>query len=243
MKRAILSDIHGNFEALSAVLDDIEQQHVDDVCCLGDVVGYGPNPGECLAAVMKMPLCILGNHDEAVITEPVDMPPTVLRSIRWTRDQLNQQFGDSAMSYLKSLPRLQHEAQFLFVHGSPRDPTHEYVHRMDIHDERKMEALFEQVPQYCFQGHTHIPGVFTRERVFDLESCNSCYPLGDKKLMVNVGSVGQPRDGDPRACYAIIDQETVQFRRVEYPVNETVRKMREIEEVDDSFAERLLSGD
>jgi predicted phosphodiesterase len=243
MKRAIISDIHGNLEALTAVLKDIDQQSVDEVYCLGDIVGYGPNPCECLTRVMEMHTCILGNHDAAVLSEPADMSQGVLRAILWTRLQLKKNIGKSAFAYISELPRVRREKKFMFVHGSPCEPTNEYVFRMDIHNKRKMDALFDRVDRYCFQGHTHVPGVFTRDRFIGLEDCDYDYPLGQEKLMINVGSVGQPRDGDPRACYAIVTDEQVVFRRVEYSVGETAEKIQAISDLDDSFGERLLSGE
>ena len=242
MKRAIISDIHGNLEALTAVLKDIDRQSVDEVYCLGDIVGYGPDPSECLNRVMKMHACILGNHDAAVFSDPDEMSPSAIRAILWTRMKLNETLGRPAFVFLSELPRVLREEELMFVHASPRDPTYEYVFRMQIHDTRKMDALFDRVDHYCFQGHTHVSGVFTHDEFVGLEDCDYQYTLGQEKLMINVGSVGQPRDGDSRACYAILEDEHVSFRRVEYPIDETVRKILSTTELDDSFGERLLSG-
>ena len=105
-----------------------------------------------------------------------------------------------------------------------------------------MDVLFSRIEHYCFQGHTHIPGVFTRERFIGVEACDYRCPLGEEKLMINVGSVGQPREGDARACYVILKENEIVFRRVDYPVTTTVEKILAIPELDRSFADRLLMG-
>jgi predicted phosphodiesterase len=131
----------------------------------------------------------------------------------------------------------------MFVHGSPREPTNEYVFPEDIYNYRKMEALFNLVPKYCFQGHTHIPGVFTSKLEFVTpEDCNYEYRLTHEKAMINVGSVGQPRDSDPRACYVILDGDHVIFRRVEYPIDVVANKIYAIESLDNMLGDRLRAG-
>jgi diadenosine tetraphosphatase ApaH/serine/threonine PP2A family protein phosphatase len=248
MNRAIISDIHANWEALSAVLNDIRARGVTEIYCLGDVVGYGPNPCECLDRVMEMDVCILGNHDQAAMFDPDGFNPVALRAIYWTRETLERSPGNSAVvnrrwDFLGVLPRAQNEGKFLFVHGSPRDPTNEYVFPEHAYDERKMQNLFRRVEQYCFQGHTHIPGVFTENGEFiSPEDCGYRYALGPNKLMVNVGSVGQPRDSDPRACYVILTDEYVEFHRVEYPFEETIRKIYAEPNLDDMLGDRLRDG-
>ncbi len=165
MKRALISDIHSNLEALEAVLEDIHQQGISEVYCLGDIVGYGPNPRECLEKVMELDLCILGNHDEAVLFLPEDFNLVALRAIVWTRDQLKGRRGESAAvmrDFLGELPRIHTEGEFMFVHGSPREPTNEYVFRDDVYSGPKMEALFDRIERYCFQGHTHARRVHPR---------------------------------------------------------------------------------
>jgi len=248
MKRAIISDVHGNFEALSAVMEDIRAQDVDDIFCLGDVVGYGPNPCECLDTVMKLDLCILGNHDQAAIFDPDGFNPVALRAIYWTRERLDRTEGNSTAvnrrwDFLGELPRLHNEGERLFVHGSPRDPTNEYVFPEHVYDQRKMEVLFRRVEKYCFQGHTHIPGVFVENGDFVApEECDYRYELGNAKLMVNVGSVGQPRDSDPRACYLILNDDSIEFRRIDYPVEETISKIYAVAELENMLGDRLRDG-
>lgn len=249
MRQALISDIHGNLEALQAVLADIAQESVDEILCLGDVVGYGPNPCECLDLVMrKAKLTIMGNHDQAALFDPEGFNPVALRAIYWTRDRLDSgspSVVNRRWDYLSELPKLSHQDKFMFVHGSPKDPTNEYVFPETIYDKNKMEGFFQRVQQYCFQGHTHMPGVFTPDLEFIKPSqCNNVFTLGKEKLMVNVGSVGQPRDEDNRACYVIIDHDAkkINFRRVEYNFDDTIQKIYGIAELDNMLGDRLRTG-
>ena len=215
------------------MLADIKEQGISEIFCLGDVIGYGPNPRECLDAVMKLPVCILGNHDQAAMFDPDGFNPVALRAVYWTREQLESGPGSAEVinrrwDFLGELPRAYDEGKMLFVHGSPREPTNEYVFPEDVYNERKMHFLFDRIQLYSFQGHTHIPGVFTINGDFlSPDECDFEYRLAGDKAMVNVGSVGQPRDGDPRACYVVLTEETVQFRRVDYHFEETIRKIYE----------------
>ncbi|WP_145035170.1 metallophosphoesterase family protein [Caulifigura coniformis] len=207
MVRAVISDIHGNLEALEAVLSDISSQGIKEIYCLGDVIGYGPNPRECIDLVMKnCQVTILGNHDQAALFDPEGFNAAAERSIFWTRHMLESGPGNERRwEYLGELPRMRKEEQFLFVHGSARNPLNEYVFPEDIYNQRKMERIFGLVEHYCFQGHTHIPGVFTEESTFQSpDEFDYRYEFTDRKTLVNVGSVGQPRDTDNRACYVVI---------------------------------------
>lgn len=250
MKRALISDIHGNFGALSAVLKDIGGQNVAEIMCLGDIVGYGPSPCECLDAIMdNCPITILGNHDQAALFDPEGFNPVALQAIFWTRDEMergpDRECNDRRWDFLGALPRLHNDGDYLFVHGSPREPTNEYVFPEDVYNQRKMDALFSRIEKYCFQGHTHIPGVFSEDREFlPPEDCNYRYKLTDKKSMVNVGSVGQPRDNDPRACYVVLDDDAgeLEFRRVDYDVEKTAQMIYDIPELDNMLGDRLRSG-
>jgi predicted phosphodiesterase len=251
VRRALISDIHGNQEALLAVLADIRGQQVKDTVCLGDIIGYGPNPNECLDLVIKnCAFTILGNHDQAALFDPDGFNPAALQAIYWTRDQLDRGPGTQAdinrrWDFLGELPRMHRDGQVLYVHGSPRDPTNEYVFPEYVFDQRKIELLFNRIDQYCFQGHTHQPGVFTPDCDFITPAqCDYRWELGPQKLMVNVGSVGQPRDGDRRSCYVIYDsdQRTIQFRRVEYDVESTVKKILAEPRLADMLGERLRHG-
>ena len=129
------------------------------------------------------------------------------------------------------------------MHGSPRNPVNEYVFPEDIYNQKKMEKLFGLIQQGCFQGHTHVPGIFTEDGRF-LSPCDvgGKFALPNTKLMINVGSVGQPRDGDPRACYILLIDSTVEFRRVPYPFEKTAEKIYAIAELDPFLGDRLKEG-
>ncbi len=252
MRQALISDIHGNLEALNAVFADIETQSVDEVICLGDIVGYGPNPCECLDLVMRRAkFSILGNHDQAALFDPEGFNPVALRAIYWTRDRLDDTSGgrqsaaNKRWDFISELSKQSVQGNILFVHGSPRDPTNEYVFPETIYDGPKMRSMFERVKQYCFQGHTHMPGVFTEDLEFiEPHQCDHEFQLEREKLMVNVGSVGQPRDENPLSCYVILDHDKKRFyfRRVAYDVETTIKKIYAIEELDNVLGDRLRTG-
>jgi predicted phosphodiesterase len=249
VKTALISDIHANFAALQAVLRDIRAQRITTIHCLGDIVGYGPNPCECLDKVIEScEVTILGNHDQATLFDPDGFNPVALQAVYWTREQLESGSGSAAMvsrrwDFLGELPRTHNEDKLLYVHGSPREPTNEYVFPEDVYNQRKMDALFARIDQYCFAGHTHIPGVFTFDREFLApEDIDFQFRLGSEQVMINVGSVGQPRDNDPRACYCILDEDVVMFRRVEYDVEATVHQIYATPDLDNMLGDRLRSG-
>ncbi|WP_422927298.1 metallophosphoesterase family protein [Singulisphaera sp. PoT] len=273
MRRALISDIHGNLEALEVVLADIKSQGISDIYCLGDIIGYGPNPRECIDRVMEhCRVTLLGNHDQGAMFDPDGFNIGAERAIFWTREQLesnvDRENNEKRWEFLGELPRTHREEPFIFVHGSPRNPLSEYVFPEDIYNHRKMERLFQLVDRYCFQGHTHVPGVFTEGfQFYAPEEIDNEYTLGDGKLMINVGSVGQPRDGDPRACYVILDdgrpgQENgaagapadptsspapagpvrVTFRRLPYDFETTIRKIYAISELEPFLGDRLRQG-
>ncbi len=247
MRRAILSDIHGNLAALQAVLKDIAQRDCQQILCLGDIVGYGPEPQQCVDEVSKFDACILGNHDLAALFDPEGFSSAAEQAILWTRKQLET--GDTPencrrrLEFLARLPRVRREGSVLFVHGSVRNPINEYVFPEDIYNRRKMEKLFSMVQKVCFQGHTHVPGVFTAEMKFLRPSeIDHKYQIQDEKVMVNVGSVGQPRDGDWRSCYVIFEDPWIEFRRVDYDVNTTAQKIFNTPDLERFLGERLLEG-
>jgi len=249
-RTAILSDIHGNLTALEAVLEDVEGQNVDRIVCLGDVIGYGPAPCECIDRVAEFEFCVLGNHDSSALFDPEGFNVAAEQAIFWTRAQIEcGSDGPDAsrrrMQMICSLPRLVDEGNVLFVHGSPRGPTNEYVFPEDTQNLKKMEKLFSLVPHLCFQGHTHVPGVFTTDlRFVRPVDTGAGYSTDDRRLrlMINVGSVGQPRDGDPRSCYVIFDEDRVEFRRVAYDIEKTVQAIEAEPELDDFLGYRLREG-
>jgi diadenosine tetraphosphatase ApaH/serine/threonine PP2A family protein phosphatase len=271
VRRALISDIHGNLEALEAVLEDIRSQQIREVYCLGDIIGYGPNPRECIDRVMEScKVTLLGNHDQGALFDPDGFNIGAERAIFWTREQLENptdRVNERRWEFLGELPRFHRINSFLFVHGSPRNPLSEYIFPEDIYNHRKMERLFQLVERYCFQGHTHVPGVFTESfQFFAPEEIDHGYTLGEGKVMINVGSVGQPRDGDPRACYVILDDGTppgdgnppddgaengpappsgpvsVTFRRVSYDFETTIQKIYAIPELEPFLGDRLRQG-
>lgn len=249
-RTAILSDIHGNLSALESVLADVAEQKVDRIVCLGDVVGYGPNPCECLDQVSTFEFCVLGNHDSSALFDPEGFNAAAEQAIFWTRDRLEHSSDgvDASrrrMEYLCYLPRTVREGNILFVHGSPRGPTNEYVFPEDVQNSKKMEKLFSMIPHLCFQGHTHVPGIFTQDLQFIASATlHMPYGTGDpgRRLMINVGSVGQPRDGDARSCYVIYDGAGVEFRRVEYDIERTVRLIEAEPDLDNFLGYRLRDG-
>ncbi|NBP88244.1 MAG: metallophosphoesterase [Planctomycetia bacterium] len=255
MKLAIISDIHGNLEALTAVLADIEKQQVDSIYCLGDVVGYGPNPCECLKLVReRCEKVILGNHDQGALFDPEGFNVGAERAIRWTREQLERHDqrtrnpDDNLSDFLGELPRSFSEEDILFVHGSARRPLDEYVFPEDIYNPLKLKHIFELVTRLVFQGHTHIPGVFTLAPEFVAAAVGPGttevrMKLPASKAMINVGSVGQPRDTDPRSCYVVVeDFDTVRYRRIPYDAAATCAKIHAIPDLDNFLGDRLLQG-
>lgn len=249
---AIISDIHSNLAALQAVLDDIDRRGVKAIYCLGDIVGYGPDPAQCLDLIAEckaQSLC--GNHDHAVFYEPTNFNISAERAAFWTRSVLEEepdaQKRNSRWRFLGTLsPRLESNG-FLFVHGSPRKPINEYLFPDDVYtNPHKLLSNFERLEQLtCFCGHTHVPGVFVDDPYFeppDELGDSRKYTIGDEKVIVNVGSVGQPRDRDPRAAYVIVDGNEVEFIRIEYDIEATARKIRDNPALDDFLAARLFDG-
>ena len=245
---ALISDIHGNLAALDAVLADITAQGANRIYCLGDVVGYGPKPCECLDAALAWDVCLMGNHDHAVLLEPGGFNTAAERAVFWTREQLDVG-GEVAQrgrrwEFLAGLGVHAFEDNLLFVHGSPRRPLHEYVFPDDPEvNVQKMAAVFERFPVACFVGHTHMPGVFTEDyRFVTPMEMDHTVTIGDRKALVNIGSVGQPRDRDPRACYCLLQGRRVTWRRVEYDVASTVQAILETPGLDNFNAHRLREG-
>lgn len=251
MATAVISDIHANLEALEVVLADIEGQGIGDVVCLGDIIGYGPNPNECLDLVMKT--CrwnLMGNHEEAVLYGAVGFNPKAKMAVDWTRDQLNlpeesPEKRNARWKFLGELRLTMAEGGLDFVHGSPRDPVREYIFPTDVLDKEKLRGIFEHTDRACFMGHTHLPGVLSEEGQFTPprdESPSVELPEGGPKVLVNVGSVGQPRDGDYRACYLVLDDRTLTWRRLDYDVERTIARIREIDRLPGYLATRLREG-
>lgn len=254
-KRAIISDIHGNLEALKAVMDDIKTRNVEGIYCLGDVIGYGPNPVECLEEIYKTcEFILLGNHEEAVLTGAFGFHPAAKEAVDWTRRQLKPRALSLSgtrrrWELLKNLPLAYTEDQCFFVHGSPRDPTMEYILKSDTDDlfgevPEKIREIFEQVDHICFVGHTHTPGIITHDSKWynpqDFDNLWACKE--GEKIVCNIGSVGQPRDKDNRACYVTFTNQEIFFHRVPYDFRKTQEKIRKIPQLDSRNADRLELG-
>jgi diadenosine tetraphosphatase ApaH/serine/threonine PP2A family protein phosphatase len=249
---ALISDIHANLEALRAVLADIDRLRVREVFCLGDTLGYGPDPRECLELVReRCRVTLLGNHDAAVLVEPDGFAESAEQAVLWHRELLTGGDEPRRWEFLAGLSDTHTEGGTLLVHGSPRNPRHEYVFPEDIDNARKMTRILALIDGECFCGHTHIPGILFAEGPegpfsweMDGDSKKAAYRLRPRgpKALVNVGSVGQPRDGDWRACYALWDGEVVVFRRIPYDVRTTVRKIHEQPRLMNFLGDRLLEG-
>jgi len=255
VKRAILSDIHGNLEALTAVMKDIEEQNVDEIFCLGDVIGYGANPLECLDIIMeKAKVCLLGNHEQGALYDPEGFNQRAVRAIIWTRKQLETESEkrDVRWHFLNMRPRKYEDPLWnaLFVHGSPKNPLNEYVFPDDVNDTLKMDIFWGLTKHISFQGHTHVPGVFMGRKFYSPDEFEdgTMELMPDQKYMVNVGSVGQPRDSNTNACYVIAEGESFEkpirltYRRIQYPIQDAVDKICRIKELDQFFGSRLLEG-
>lgn len=228
MRYAILADIHGNLEAFTAVLNDIEKREGFDIMwCLGDVVGYGPDPHACIELLLQHEhICVAGNHDWAAIDrlDTFDFNFFAHEAAAWTALQLT----DRDINYLDALPECVIERDFTLVHGSPRSPLLEYILSPSVAEENF--KFFNT--GFCLVGHSHLPCIFEEadngiiEAQFENESI---WPLGEHRLIINPGGVGQPRDGDPRASYAILDSSRmlITHYRVKYDVESTQKKMQE----------------
>jgi diadenosine tetraphosphatase ApaH/serine/threonine PP2A family protein phosphatase len=250
---AFISDIHSNTEALEACLREIEGLGVDRILCLGDVIGYGPQPRETLLRVMDVAeFSLLGNHEHGCMYYASDFNPRARAAIDWTKAQLNRRDcprteNHRMWNYLDGMPKSKADGELFLVHGSPRDPVKEYLLPKDVQDGDKMRGCFdkfEEGTRLCFVGHSHVPGVYPEAGGFlsPKDNDHRWKPKPGERAMINVGSVGQPRDGDPRACFATWDGETIRFHRVEYDFQATMAKIRAVEELPDYLADRLAEG-
>ncbi len=250
MKRtAVISDVHSNLEALDAVLADAEKEGCKEVVCLGDLIGYGPNPRQVLRiAVPRFRFCLRGNHEEGVLFEPVGFNWKAEASAWWTKEQLRSKRhpnkeNDKFWEYLEHSPTYVEEGDVLYVHASPLDPTKEYVMPEASYNPEYMRALFARVKRVAFGGHTHLPGIFFPERPFlSQDRIQGAFPVTDGKFFVNVGSVGQPRDGNTRACYVVFDGTSVTYKRVVYNYRSTARKIKRIKRLPNALGSRLALG-
>lgn len=246
MKVAVISDIHSNLEAFDAVYEKIEELGVDRIYCLGDIVGYGPNPREIVDSIRNtVRSCVLGNHDEAVIKEPKYFNRIPYEAIKWTKVQLSIQC-EGQLDYLRSLRDIIFEDSMVFTHGL-LDNNMCYVDNTDdltlIFKTMKVDDVI------CFGGHSHYPCVWGLENQnmnpLELKPGQSMEIKSSvEKIWVNVGSVGQPRDGDCRASFMTWETESreLSYHRIPYDHEKTMSKIRKVPELDNFLAERLAKG-
>lgn len=240
MRYAIISDIHANLEALEAVLERIKSLSVDQLVCLGDVVGYNASPNECADIVREngMPT-ICGNHDAVAcgIEEPWGFNPVALQAALWTRERLSP----ANLEWLRKLPDNMQFPHFLAAHGSPTDRDCYLFTWEDVLPH--LQFVTDQNYRLCFFGHTHSPGIFSADGLYSVDD-DSKFQLGNgKTFFINPGSVGQPRDGDCRAAFGLYDSERNEYElvRAEYDVDAAANRIREAG-LPPFLAERLTMG-
>ncbi|MFA5088466.1 MAG: metallophosphoesterase family protein [Candidatus Omnitrophota bacterium] len=240
MRYAIFSDVHGNIEALDAVIQSLRTESIEQYFCLGDIVGYGANPEECIEAVQRLPaLSIAGNHDWAVL-EKIDVRhfnSAAREAVFWTRRHLSE----SGKAFLQSLELLHTNDEVILAHGTLQHPG-EFLYLLDLGQAGATFRLMDR--QVCFIGHTHIPQVIIECRgKASLEKPGEVRTVSGCRYIINVGSVGQPRDRDPRAAYCIYDTETqaLSIRRVDYPIEKAQQKISQ-SGLPNSLASRLAEG-
>lgn len=237
---AILGDIHSNLEALNAVLDDCRALGVTDFLCTGDVVGYNANPRECLGIVRSLGCPVMmGNHDYYVASAAnlEDFNPAAAAVVQWTKLQLSEE----ELDWLSSLPFTHTAMGMTIVHSTMDNPANFGY----VFDNLQADANFtRQLTPLCFHGHTHCPMIYEKSMngVFRIDPQDFKLPVG-RKYFINVGSVGQPRDGDPRAAYVVYDpkERIVRFRRLEYDVAAAQERIR-LAGLPERLAERLGEG-
>ncbi|MEK6799613.1 MAG: metallophosphoesterase family protein [Planctomycetota bacterium] len=271
---AVISDIHGNLEALETAFSDIDRRSIKEIFCLGDVVGYGASPRECLDLVIdRCQFSLCGNHDQAVFYEPTNFNVGAERAAYWTRQVLEEESSKGKRKrrweMLGRLPLRKETKGLLMVHASPRRPVNEYLFPEDVYtNPGKILDNFRRLePRHlaCLVGHTHVPGVFLDDPCFDppdeLADANLYTITSDEQAIINVGSIGQPRDRDPRLCYTVIYEKgetprgydlqplradepylIIEFVRLEYDIEKAARKIYEVAELDDFLGTRLFEG-
>ncbi len=237
---AIFSDVHGNIDALDAVLEDIEKKDaVDKMICLGDLVGYGARPVECVRRIRQAKCeVVVGNHDYAAVGKMslYFFNELASEAMLWTREQL----GKEETAFLDALPLVYEDENMVAVHGTLVEPESFGYVLSDV-DAVRLFATTEK--DFCFTGHSHFPCVFIYDGGLHLTRDSRIVVPEGARVIVNVGSVGQPRDGDPRACYVIFDSDNrlVETVRVAYDVEAAAAKIREAG-LPPALAERLLVG-
>lgn len=239
MKFAIFGDVHSNLEALNAVLEDARSYDCTHFVCIGDIVGYNANPSECLDVIQKLDCPVVkGNHDEeaSLDTELVGLNPLAQKSMQWTRDNLDL----NQKKYLKELKLARHVGDFTIVHATLDSPASwGYVtSKFDA-----LESLGYQYTPVCFFGHTHVPAFYFKDLRMEEHQGKSIKIETGKKYQINVGSVGQPRDGDFRSSYCIydVDERLIINRRVGYDIKTAQEKILKAG-LPEQLAHRLAEG-
>lgn len=211
MRYAVISDIHANLEALKKVLAKIEELSVDRTICLGDLVGYNAHPNECVDMLRsrKIPT-ICGNHDAIAcgLEEPWGFNPAALSAVMRTKEALSE----DNIEWLKGLPDIQNFDSILAVHGSPSNRNSYLFTWEDVVPH--LPSLAQRDCRLCFFGHTHVPGIFSRDGSHAVDNNSKFFLSPEKAFFVNPGSVGQPRDGDPRASFGVVDTDTNDYELV-----------------------------
>jgi diadenosine tetraphosphatase ApaH/serine/threonine PP2A family protein phosphatase len=241
MRVAVVSDVHSNLVALEAVLAAIDADAPDELWCLGDLVGYGPCPNECTRLIAeRAQVCLCGNHDLAVrgTLDLWEFSGDAGTAARWTRTVLN----DDALAFLNTLEPAGKADDVALFHGSARDPVWEYV----LSGEAALITLALAPEQLVLVGHSHVAlQIQLHEDGLDggLAAAGTDLELDGSRWLLNPGSVGQPRDGDPRAAYLLLDldAQTAAFRRVEYDIGRTQAQMAEAG-LPEALALRLAVG-
>ena len=249
---ALISDIHGNLVALQAVLEAIQKKGITRIGCLGDIVGYGPRPVECLREVARHCEFVLqGNHD-LTAAEPVYenvFIPNAREAIQWTRERILQESdGRELMETIESRSGSIEIEDAQLMHAAPCNPVWKYIMPEEALHAGKMNEHFAGVRRIAFVGHTHMGGVFRRMRrnAYVFIPANSLagpyYRRSDRKTIVNVGSVGQPRDNDTRACFVIWNRNRIDFCRVDYDVHSVLDDIQTMTGLPAHGGDRLLRG-
>jgi len=239
MKFAIIADIHGNLEAFRVVLNDAQKQRCTHYACIGDVVGYGANPAECLALVRKMGMpCVKGNHDEycSIDEQTEGFNPAAAEAVQWTRKQLSE----DGRQWLRDLKYVRMVKNFTIVHATLDGPQRWGY----VFDKLAAAASFPyQNTPVCFFGHTHVPVALIRDSMVRGGTYSKFKIEAGKKYFINVGAVGQPRDGNPKAAYVVYDtvEGTIELRRLEYDIAAAQKKIRDAG-LPERLAERLAYG-
>lgn len=264
---AILSDLHSNLPALVTAIRDARARGVRRYVCCGDVIGYGALPRECLAIVMAQcvsgardhetgealedGLCLQGNHEYALLHTAEDFNPKAREAIEWTHRTLSavedREQRYAMWDFLGALEPMACDEIAMFAHGSPREPVREYLLPKDVENPAKMRACFEAMQRnVCFVGHSHYPGVYREDGSYHLpKGCEGPYDPGHgpgRRVIVNVGSVGQPRDGDKRLSYVVFDGQALTFVRLDYDYRLAAEQIRAVPELPDYLADRLAVG-